>query len=90
MKLYLLNFIFSADQFSQNHLVYQNMLQRLLLEASKAGIRPPYPLKEFVPKFKLPVLERYDVRAPRNYWCHWPTKSNNAPSGFECGDRVSD
>ena len=48
------------------------MIHRLLLEASKAGIMPPYPLKEFVPKFKLPVLERYDVRAHRNYWCHWP------------------
>ena len=100
-------------------------------------------MKEFVPKFNLPVLERYDIPAPRNYWSHWPknykleqdsninydlfrelaidagfedrelleivysdlkfgakigckgkfrnpTKSNNAPSAFEFGDRVSD
>ena len=118
------------------------MLYQLLVEASKAEIRPPYPLKEFVPKFNLPVLERYDIPAPRNYWSHWPknyqleqdsninydlfrelaidagfedrelleivysdlkfgakigckgkfrnpTKSNNAPSAFEFGDRVS-
>ena len=143
IKLFLLYFIFSADRFSQKHLAHQNMLQRLLIEASKAEIRPPYPLKEFVPKFKLPVLERYDVPAHRNYWCHWPknyklehetninfdlfrklaidagfedrellevvysdlkfgahigckgkfrepTKSTNAPSAFEFGDRVSD
>jgi hypothetical protein len=44
----------------------------VLLEASRAEIRPPYPLKEFVPKFNLPVLDRYDVSAPRNYWSYWP------------------
>ena len=119
------------------------MLHRNLLEASRAEIMVPYPLKKFKPKFKLPVLERYDLPASRNYWSHWPTnyklehetrinfdlfrklaidagfedrellevvysdlkfgaqigckgkfrepsKSNNAPSAFEFGDRVSD
>ena len=44
----------------------------MLLEASRAEIKPPYPLKKFVPKFNLPLLENYDLPAPQNYWCHWP------------------
>ena len=143
MNVKILNLYISADRFSPKYLAHQSMLHQLLVEASKAEIRPPYPLKEFVPKFKLPVLERYDIPAPRNYWSHWPknyqleqdskinydlfrelaidagfedrelleivysdlkfgakigckgkfrnpTKSNNAPSAFEFGDRVSD
>ena len=43
----------------------------MLLEASRAEIKPPYPLKIFVPKFNLPLLENYDLPAPQNY-CHWP------------------
>ena len=115
----------------------------MLLDASRAEINPPLPLKEFIPKFNLPLLEKYDLPAPRTYWCHWPknykleqkskinydlfrelaidagfedrelleivysdlkygahigckgryrdpTKSKNAPSAFEYGDRVSD
>ena len=80
MKLFLLNFIFPVDRLSPKHLAHQNMQRSM---QSRINIH-------FVPKFKLPVLDRYDLTAPRNYWCHWPTKSNNAPSGFECGDRVSD
>ena len=71
MNLRILNVDISADRFSQKYLAHQSMLHQLLVEASKAEIRPPYPLKKFVPKFNLPVLERYDIPAPRNYWSHW-------------------
>ena len=106
-------------------------------------IKPLHPLKKFVPKFNLPILERYDTAATQDYWSRWPknfkvaqkssinyelfrelaidagfedrellevvysdlkygarigctgkfrdpTKSTNAPSAFEFGDRVSD
>ena len=58
MNVKILNLYISADRFSQKYLAHQNMLHQLLVEASKAEIRPPYPLTEFVPKFKLTVLER--------------------------------
>ena len=45
---------------------------KLLEIASKAEIPEPIPLKKFVPKFELPLLERYDLSAPQDYWCKWP------------------
>ena len=45
---------------------------KLLEIASKAEIPEPIPLTKFVPKFELPLLERYDLSAPQDYWCKWP------------------
>ena len=36
----------------------------------------PLPLKIFKPKFNLPVLQRYDIPAGKDYWCHWPKNFN--------------
>ena len=44
--------------------------------ASRSEIMPLQPLKLFNPKYKLPILNRYDIPAERNYWCHWPKNFN--------------
>ena len=141
--MYILTNLFAAESFSTRFLRHQRKHFFLLEEASKLEVMGTLPLKIFKPKFNLPVLQRYDIPAGKDYWCHWPknfnqnqkqpinvelfkkmaidagfhdlellemiysdlkygaklgckgrfrepTKSSNAPSSFEYGERVSD
>ena len=143
MNVYILTNLFAAESFSTRFLRHQRKHFFLLEEASKLEVMGTLPLKIFKPKFNLPVLQRYDIPAGKDYWCHWPknfnqnqkqpinvelfkkmaidagfhdlellemiysdlkygaklgckgrfrepTKSSNAPSSFEYGERVSD
>ena len=49
-------------------IAHQSRMLKMLKIASKAEILDPRPLKIFALKFELPLLERYDLSAPQDYW----------------------